>query len=377
MKYAIPFNRPYCSPGTQENFLQVLSSDQIAGNGHFGRGCAEVLQAVTGSQRAYLTPSCTAALEMSALLLDLQPGDEVIVPSFTFVSTACAYAIFGVRPIFVDVTPETLNIDPTLVEAAITERTKAIVAVHYAGVACDLDALLDICNRRGLRLVEDNAHGLFGTCQRRPLGSFGSLATLSFHETKNISCGEGGALLVNDGDLLERADMAQEKGTNRSRFFRGMIDRYTWVDRGSSYLLGEFPAAALRANLDNREHIQRHRSEIWQRYHTELEGWAATVGIRRPVIADACSHPSHLYYLLLPDSCQRQAFIAFLKSYRINAVFHYQPLHLSPMGKKLGGRDGQCPVTERIADQLVRLPLYTNLSRQEQDQVIEAVLKWS
>ena len=372
----IPFNRPYSAPATGDYLLQALASQRHSGNGHFGSRCAQLLAKLSGARQAYLTPSGTSALEMTALLLHLQPGDEVIVPSFTYVSTACAYAIFGVRPVFVDVLPDNLNIDPDLVEAAITPRTRALVAVHYGGVACDMERLADICARHQLKLVEDNAHGLLASYRGRPLGGFGALATLSFHETKNFSCGEGGALLVNDPDLLERAEVAQDKGTNRAQFMAGKVDSYTWVGLGSSYLLGEYPAAALWANLEDRDNIQRRRQEIWQRYHHELRDWAQRHGIAQTTVPADCQHPAHLYYLLVPDSDRRARLIDHLKACLVQVVFHYQPLHLSPMGRGFGGVPGQCPVTERITEQIVRLPLFATLSQDEQTRVIEALHSW-
>ena len=372
----VPFNLPYSSPLALAEIERTLATARLSGNGANTRACQEILREITGSHRVFLTPSCTAALEMSAVLLDLKPGDEVIVPSFTFVSTACAYALVGARPVFADVSPTTLNVDVASVEAAITPRTRAVVVVHYAGVACPLDELVELCARRGLHLVEDNAHGLFGRYRERSLGTFGSLATLSFHETKNVSCGEGGALLVNDPALVERAEIAQEKGTDRSRFLMGMLDKYTWVSRGSSYLLGEVPAGLLLANLRDREVSQRRRLEIWWRYHRELESWARQRDYQQPIIPDGCVQPAHLYYLLLPDLAERQAFIDHLKKASVQAVFHYQPLHLSPMGKSLGAQPGQCPVAERVANQLVRLPLFADLTDIEQDRVIAAILSW-
>jgi dTDP-4-amino-4,6-dideoxygalactose transaminase len=372
----IPFNLPFNSNTALERLRETLASQRLSGNGKVTRQCAELLCEITGAQGAFLTPSCTAALEMSALLLELEPGQEVIVPSFTFVSSACAYALMGARPVFADVSPQTLNLDADAVERAITRSTRAVVAVHYAGVACPMDRLVEICQRHNLTLIEDNAHGLFGTYHGKALGTFGAMSTLSFHETKNVSCGEGGALLINDPALLERAAIAQEKGTNRSSFLMGMIDKYTWISKGSSYLLGEVPATLLLSNLIDREVSQRRRLAIWERYQSELQAWAQRRGTCQPYLPPGTCHPAHLYFLLLRDLEERQGFLEHLKRRSVHAVFHYQPLHLSPMGRGYGGVPGQCPVAEKVANQLVRLPLYADLTPQEQDRIIEAVLSW-
>jgi dTDP-4-amino-4,6-dideoxygalactose transaminase len=324
-----------------------------------------------------LTTSCTHALEMAALLLDLQPGDEVICPAFTFVSTVNAVALRGARPVFVDIRSDTLNLDERLIEAAVTPKTRAILVVHYAGVACEMDAIVAIAERHGLAVVEDNAHGLFGRYRGRPLGSFGILSTLSFHETKNLTCGEGGALVVNDPRLVGRAEILREKGTNRARFYRGQVDKYTWMDVGSSYLPSDLLAAYLWAQLEAREQIQARRQAIWARYAAALAPWAAANGARLPMVPAHCEHPAHLFYVLLPSLDARQAFIAHLKARQILAVFHYQPLHGSERGQRLGGRPGQCPVTEDVADRLVRLPFYLALDEAAQARVIECVTAFS
>jgi dTDP-4-amino-4,6-dideoxygalactose transaminase len=310
---------------------------------------------------------------MSALLLDLQPGDEVIIPSFTFVSTVNAFALRGARPVFADVRADTLNLDVTRLEPLITGRTRAVVPVHYAGIGCEMDAILEIAGRRNLAVVEDNAHGLLGRYQGRLLGVFGSLATQSFHETKNFTCGEGGALVINDEQLVEPAEILREKGTNRSRFFRGQVDKYTWVGLGSSYLPSDILSAFLLAQLESRERIQGRRRQIWDCYLSGLGEWAEALGVRLPVVPPDCEPSYHLFYLLMPDLEKRQALIAHLKERRILAVFHYQPLHLSAMGQAYGGREGDCPVTEWAADRLVRLPFYNGLTEDEQARVIEAV----
>jgi dTDP-4-amino-4,6-dideoxygalactose transaminase len=310
---------------------------------------------------------------MAALLLDFQPGDEVIVPSFTFVSSINAFVLRGAVPVFADVRPDTLNLDETKLEALITPRTKGIVVVHYAGVACEMDTIMAIANRHGVPVIEDNAHGLFAQYQGRYTGTFGALATQSFHETKNFTCGEGGALLINDERYTERAEILREKGTNRSRFFRGQVDKYSWVDVGSSYLPSELLAAYLYAQLEAREQIQAARRQIWENYQERLEAWAAHHHIRLPVVPAECEQPYHMYYLLLPDLATRTALIQHLKSRGILAVFHYLPLHLSDMGQRYGGRPGDCPVTETISDQLLRLPFYNSLTLADQNLVIDAL----
>ena len=307
------------------------------------------------------------------MLLDVQPGDEVILPSFTFVSTVNSFVLRGAIPVFCDIRPDTLNIDERLIETKINQKTRAIAVVHYAGVGCNMGAIQEITARHNLALVEDNAHGLFGKYRNQYLGTFGELATQSFHETKNITCGEGGALVINDSGLIERAEIIREKGTNRSRFFRGQVDKYTWVDIGSSYLPSDILAAYLYAQLEQREAIQARRKQIWLRYQAELSDWARYNGVRQPVIPLECDQPYHLYYLLLPDLGRRQALIEHLRSRGILAVFHYLPLHLSEMGRKYGGEPGDCPVTEQVSDQLVRLPFYNSLTEEEQGEVISTV----
>jgi dTDP-4-amino-4,6-dideoxygalactose transaminase len=352
---------------------EAMTRGVISGDGEYTRKCHAQLEAITGAQKALLTTSCTHALEMAALLVDVKPGDEVICPAFTFVSSINAFVLRGATPVFVDVRPDTLNLDERLLERAITARTKAIVVVHYAGVACEMDEVMAIATRHGVAIVEDNAHGLFGSYHGRPLGSFGALTALSFHETKNVTCGEGGALLVNDARLIERAEILREKGTNRSRFFRGEIDRYTWVDIGSSYLPSDLLAAYLYAQLEGHADIQQRRRAIWERYAAELGPWAARHGVRLPAVPAAREHPAHLFYLLMPSLAARTALIAHMRARQVLLVFHYQPLHTSEMGRRFGGQAGQCAVTEAVADQLVRLPLYYQLSDPDQDAVIAGV----
>ena len=369
----IPFNRPGLVGNEHEYINQVFANRHASGDGPFTRQCHELLESIIGAPRVLLTTSCTHALEMAALLLDLQPGDEVILPSFTFVSTVNAFVLRGAHPVFADIRPDTLNIDEAQLERLITPRTRAIVVVHYAGVGCEMDAIGDIASRHGLTVIEDNAHGLFGRYKGRSLGTFGALATQSFHETKNISCGEGGALVINDLQYVERAEIIREKGTNRSQFFRGHVDKYTWVDIGSSYLPSDFLAALLYAQLEARERIQTNRHRIWDRYAAELPDWAAARGFRLPVVPDYCDQPSHMFYLLAPSLGFRQALMAHLKAQGILSVFHYLPLHLSVMGQRFGGQPGDCPVTEDISDRLLRLPLYNDLTAEEQGRVIAAI----
>jgi len=369
----IPFNRPCILGNEQAYILQAIANGHAAGDGSFTKKCHAFLEAQLGVPKALLTTSCTHALEMSALLLDLRPGDEVIFPSFTFVSTVNAFVLRGVRPIFADVRPDTLNLDERQLERLITPRTRAIVPVHYAGVGCEMDAITAIAAQHDLVVVEDNAHGLFGRYRGRYLGTFGALATQSFHETKNFTCGEGGALLINDAQYIERAEIIREKGTNRSRFFRGQVDKYTWVDIGSSYLPSDLLAAFLYAQFEVRERIQGIRQRIWETYAAELREWALRNGVQLPHVPDHCEQAYHMFYLLMPSLEVRQAFIAHLKAQGILAVFHYLPLHLSDMGRKFGGQVGDCPVTERISDQLVRLPFFNDLDEALQARVIEAV----
>jgi dTDP-4-amino-4,6-dideoxygalactose transaminase len=371
--YHIPFNKPSLAGNELQYMAQAIANGHISGDGTYSRQCHAWLEGFFGVRKALLTTSCTHALEMAALLLDLQPGDEVIVPSFTFVSTVNAFVMRGARPVFADIRPDTLNLDETQLELLITPRTRAIFVVHYAGVGCEMDPILDIAARHKVPVVEDNAHGLFGRYKGRYLGTFGSLATQSFHETKNITCGEGGALLINDERYVERAEILREKGTNRSRFFRGQVDKYTWVDIGSSYLPSDILAGFLYAQLEAYGEIQDKRKRVWEAYQAGLLGWAAQNSVRLPYIPEHCEQPYHMFYLLLPSLAARQVLIEHLKERGILAVFHYLPLHLSDMGRKFGGQEGDCPVTEEISDRLLRLPFYNSLSDAEQMEVIEAI----
>lgn len=373
-EYTIPFNRSSLLGRELEYISQALVTGQIAGDQTFSKKCQQMLEQVLGVRRALVATSCTHALEMAALLLNVQPGDEVIVPSFTFVSTANAFALRDARIVFADIRPDTLNLDEAKLPALITPRTRVIVPVHYGGVGCEMDAILALASKPGVAVVEDNAHGLFGRYKKRWLGTFGCLATQSFHETKNITCGEGGALLINDPDLIERAEIIREKGTNRSRFFRGQVDKYTWVDLGSSYVMSDVLAAFLFGQIEVWEEIQRRRQRIWQRYQTALADWAAQNGARLPVVPAHCEQAYHMFYLLLPSLDTRQRLIAHLKALGILAVFHYLPLHLSEYGRRWGGRPGDCPVTEDVSDRLLRLPFYNVLDEAGQSRVIEAML---
>ncbi len=369
----VDFNKPTLVGNELVYIQQAIENRHISGDGSFSKRCQEVLQQALGVPRALLTTNCTHALEMAALLLDIGPGDEVIVPSFTFVSTINAFVLRGARPIFIDIRPDTLNMDEGLLEDLITDRTRAILPVHYAGVGCEMDAIMTVAGRHGVPVVEDNAHGLYGKYKGRYLGTFGKLATQSFHETKNFTCGEGGALLINDPQFIERAEILREKGTNRSRFFRGMVDKYTWVDMGSSYVLSDVLAAFLYAQLEASEQIQQKRSQIWQYYHQNLSSWAHGNGVQTPTVPAHCEQSYHMFYLLLPSLDARQAFIDFLRKEGIYSVFHYLPLHLSEMGARYGGLPGDCPVTESVSDRLVRLPFYHTLTVEEQQRVIEAI----
>lgn len=373
----IPFNR-FCKVGTEFAYIQqAIDEMHISGDGRFTAQCHALLEESLGIHKALLTTSCTHALEMAALLLNIQPGDEVILPSFTFVSTANAFVLRGARPVFADIRPDTLNLDERQIERLISKRTRAIVPVHYAGVGCEMDSLLDIAARHNIAVVEDNAHGLYGFYKGKALGSFGCMATLSFHETKNFTCGEGGALLINDPQYADRAEVLREKGTNRKRFFRGEVDRYSWVDLGSSYLPSELLAAILFAQLEAREQIQRLRRGVWEFYATELAAWADANGVGVPHVPENRESSHHLFYLLLPDVTERSRLIEHLKAEQIASVFHYQPLHLSDMGRRFGGSEGDCPVTESVSDRLLRLPFYNGLDQPDQIRIIESIRSFS
>lgn len=376
MNQPIPFNRANLTGNEFRYIFQALEEGHISGDGRFTKKCHELLERELGTANALLTTSCTHALEMAALLLDLQLGDEVIVPSYTFVSTANAFAMRGARPVFCDIRPDTLNLDEQKLESLITSHTKAIVVVHYAGVGCEMDSISSIAERHGIAVVEDNAHGLFGKFKGKYLGSFGCLATQSFHETKNFTCGEGGALLINDPLYIERAEIIREKGTNRNRFFRGQVDKYTWVDLGSSYLPSDVLAAFLFAQFEHRDEIQSKRRRIWEYYDRHLAEFAKKHGVGLPFVPEYCEQPWHMFYMLMHSLEARQALIDHLRQRGIYSVFHYMPLHLSEMGRKFGGKEGDCPVTESVSDRVIRLPFYNELNEADQSRVVSAVLEF-
>jgi dTDP-4-amino-4,6-dideoxygalactose transaminase len=371
----IPFNRSYLTGNELQFISEALTRLQLAGDGHYTKLCSDWLKKQTGCSKALLTHSCTAALEMSAILANIQPGDEVIMPSYTFVSTANAFVLRGGIPVFVDIRPDTLNIDENLIEAAITPRTKVIVAVHYGGVACEMDTIMDIANRHGLLVIEDAAQAILSSYKGRALGSIGHLGCYSFHETKNIISGEGGALLVNLPALLERAEIVREKGTNRSKFFRGEVDKYTWIDIGSSYLPNEITAAFLWAQMQEVDTISARRHVIWNGYHEAFESLEQAGRLRRPIVPIDCQHNAHVYYLLLANLEDRTAFISNMKQHGFICSFHYVPLHSSPAGKKYARVSGSMSKTNQIENRLVRLPLWVGLNSQIQETFINLAIE--
>lgn len=373
---SIPFNRPV-TVGTEFEYIQqTIKNMDLSGDGAITKQCHALLEEILSVPKVLLTTSCTHALEMAAVLLNIQPGDEVIVPSFTFVSTINAFVLRGAQPVFIDIRPDTLNLNEEKLESLITPRTKAIVPVHYAGVGCEMDTILEIAGRYDIAVVEDNAHGLFAKYKGKYLGTFGCLATQSFHETKNFTCGEGGALLINDPEFIERAEIIREKGTNRTRFYRGQIDKYTWVDIGSSYLPSGILAAFLYGQLESRQQIQSKRQQIWEYYYENLKDWAPEYGIRLPIVPEYCDQAYHMFYILLPSLEKRQALIAHLKAQGIYSVFHYLPLHLSDMGREFGGKEGDCLVTEEVSDRLLRLPFYNDMTEADQARVVASIKKF-
>lgn len=374
--YDIPFVRPTVVGKEIDYMTLATRNGHLAGDGDFTKKCSALIASILGATKVLLTTSCTSALEMAALLLKIEPGDEVIVPSFTFVSTPNAFVLRGAKPVFIDIRKDTLNLDEQKLEHLITPRTKAILPVHYAGVGCEMDVICDVASRCDVPIVEDNAHGLMGKYRGRHLGSFGVFATQSFHETKNFTCGEGGALVINNSKYDERAEILREKGTNRSRFFRGQVDKYSWVDIGSSYLPADLLAAFLYAQLEDREIIQYRREAIWNHYNTHLKGWADSNNIRLPIVPPHCDQAYHMFYLIMPTLASRQNLITYLKHYRIQSVFHYLPLHLSEMGTKFGGNNSDCPVTEYVSDRLIRLPFYHELTPGDQDKVIDIIMNF-
>ena len=373
-KLRVDFNRPVLVGREMEYMAEAIANGHISGDGPFTKKCHTLLQEELGVPKALLTTSCTHALEMAAILLNVKDGDEIIVPDFTFVSTINAFVLRGARPVFLDIRPDTLNLDESKLESAITSRTKAILPVHYAGVGCEMGTIMEIAKRLNIPVVEDNAHGLFAKYKGQYLGTFGVMATQSFHETKNFTSGEGGALLINDSKFSERAEIIREKGTNRARFFRGQVDKYTWVDLGSSYLPSDILAAFLYGQLEQHERIQSHRKILWDTYNLALGDWAQKNGAQLPIIPAHIEQAYHMFYLLMPDLDLRQKFIQYLRDLGIYSVFHYLPLHLSDMGKAFGGKTGDCPVTEDVSDRLVRLPFHNGLSNAEQEVTIEAIL---
>ncbi len=371
----IPFNKPYMTGKELDYIRQAHENGHLSGDGMFTKKCQAWLEETIGCDRALLTHSCTAALEIAAILAEVGPGDEVIMPSFTFASTANAFVLRGATPVFIDIRPDTINIDETLIEAAITDKTRAIVVVHYAGVGCEMDTIMAIAAKHDLLVIEDAAQGIQSTYKGRPLGSIGHLAALSFHETKNIISGEGGALLINSPELIQRAEIIREKGTNRSQFFRGQVDKYTWVDIGSSYLPSELIAAFLWAQMEEAKQITQRRLQIWGRYHRGFEEQERAGKLRRPKVPAHCGHNAHMYYLLLSGLEERSEFIHFLKDRDINCVFHYIPLDSAPMARQKRWENSRLPVTQMISDKLVRLPLWLGLE-EFQSKVVHNVCKF-
>ena len=369
----IPFNRPYMTGKELYYIAEAHFNGALSGDGPFTRRCHAWLKERTGCSKALLTHSCTAALEMTALLLDIQPGDEIIMPSYTFVSTANAFVLRGGVPVFVDIRDDTLNLDERLIEPAITPRTKAIVPVHYAGVACEMDTIMSIARQHDLKVVEDAAQGVMASYKGRALGSIGDLGAYSFHETKNVTSGEGGALLVNDQNLAQRAEIIREKGTDRSRFFRGEVGKYTWQEVGSSFLPGELSAAFLWAQLEEADRITKERLVSWQRYHELMEPLERQGLLRRPIVPADCQHNAHMYYVLLPPEIDRQKVLSELKENDIFSVFHYIPLHSAPAGQRYGRVHGELGNTVRQSERLVRLPLWIGLSSEQQARIVEVL----
>jgi dTDP-4-amino-4,6-dideoxygalactose transaminase len=369
----IPFNWPYMTGKELHYIAQAHFNGNLAGDSTFTRKCHGWLERRCGTRKALLTHSCTAALEMAALLLDIEPGDEIIMPSYTFVSTANAFVLRGGVPVFVDIREDTLNLDERLVEAAVTPRTRAIVAVHYAGIACEMDVLMDIARRHGLTVVEDAAQGVMASYKGRALGSIGDLGCYSFHETKVLTCGEGGALLVNDVGFAARAEIIREKGTDRTRFFRGEVDKYTWQDVGSSFLPGELAAAFLWAQLEEAERIIERRMAAWRRYHHLLAPLEAKGVLRRPVVPEGCEHNGHMYYVLLDADVERQEVLKRFGEHGISALFHYVPLHTSPAGKRFCSSNGDLPVTDKMSERVVRLPIWVGIEEDQQHRVAEVL----
>lgn len=371
--YAIPFNRPSTVGNELEYVRDAIERNHISGDGYYTSRCETLLSELHSGARALLTTSCTDALELAALLLNLEQGDEFIVPSFTFVSTANAFVLRGARPRFADIRSDTLNLDEARLSGLINKRTRCIIVVHYGGIACAMDQILGIAEAHGLPVIEDNAHGLFARYRGQPLGTIGSISTLSFHETKNIFCGEGGALVLNSAPLVERAEILRDKGTNRRKFLRGQVDKYTWQDVGSSFAPSDILAAFLFAQLERRDAIQSARRRVWERYRDDLSSWAEQRGVALPFVPTECEPAFHLFHLLLRSEVERNAFIEHMRLRGVQAIFHYVPLNCSPMGQQLGGRPGDCPVAESVSQRVVRLPFYSSMTDTELTQVIDAV----
>jgi dTDP-4-amino-4,6-dideoxygalactose transaminase len=374
--FEIPFNKS-CPAGKELEYIsQAFRNNHISGDGPFTEKCRAFLKKIYDPSEVFLTTSCTHALEICALLLDIKPGDEVIIPSFSFVSTANAFVLHGARPVFADIRPDTLNIDENKIKDRMTPRTRAVVVVHYAGIGCEMDSILNVLKERNVVLIEDNASGLFGLYRGRNLGTFGSLSTLSFHETKHLSCGEGGALVINDDTYQDRAEFLREKGTNRTKFLRGEVDKYTWIDFGSSYIPSDILAAVLYAQLENWQQIVGKRKNIWNYYAEHLREWAQSNSVKLPYVPDHCIQSYVEFFMLMPSFELRQALITHLAARSIQASFHYLPLHLSPMGKKFDGNAGDCPVTEDVSGRLIRLPFYTDLTDAEQEHIAASILSF-
>ena len=372
-RHVFPFNRPFTTGREFDYIREAIENRHLAGDGPFTRRCHEWLEARLGVRRALLTHSCTAALEMMALLIDTSPGDEIVMPSFTFVSTANAFVLRGGVPVFVDIRPDTFNIDERLIEGAITPRTRAVMVVHYAGVGCDMDAIAAVAQRHGLLVLEDAAQGFLATYRGQPLGTFGALAAMSFHETKNVIAGEGGALLLNDARWVERAEIIREKGTNRSQFFRGQIDKYTWVDIGSSYLPSEVTAAFLWAQLEEALAITQQRLGVWTLYHRACERLEHKGLLRRPVVPPDCQHNGHMYAILLADTSRREPALRALNRHGVNAVFHYVPLHSSPAGRLYARTHGDLPETTDVSARLVRLPFWLGMQDDDVGRIVQTL----
>lgn len=376
MGIKVPFNKP-CPEGKELEYIaKAISNSHISGDGEFSKYCHAFLEQQLGVTKALLTTSGTHALEMAAILLEFEPNSEVIVPSFTFVSSANAFMLHGAKPVFIDIRADTLNIDETQLEEIITPHTKAIVPVHYAGVGCEMNAILDTAKKNGISVIEDNAHGLFGRYKNKYLGTFGCMSALSFHETKNFICGEGGAILINDRKYVSRAEIIREKGTNRSQHFRGEVNKYTWLDVGSSYLLSDILAAFLYGQLEIKDHILQLRKKVWNYYYNNLKDWAREHHVRLPVVPEYCEQSYSMFYMIMPSSKDRDNMIVYLRSRGIESVFHYLPLHLSKMGAMLGNKKGDFPVTEDISVRLIRLPFYNKITEPEQEIVVQYILKF-